>query len=202
MTQQLIPQDFSNVCNVFFLRGGVKWASRPKFATEKSQENPRSPWCPICKTVDSSVESKLKPKLAIGQCQVQHWYAACNQIWIWLPRSRTPRPEGNEKNRHVKEDGNTKCKVWRKMIYIERFKKSLKTVSTGWLRNRKPEPSEPFFPKPKAEPEPREPFSRNRNRNRNRPFLLNCTETKRNLFCRGTAGTENRNRLNRSIPKP
>ena len=36
-------------------------------------------------------------------------------------------------------------------------------------RNRKPEPSEPFFPKPKAEPEPPEPFSRNRNRNR--PFL-------------------------------
>ena len=46
-------------------------------------------------------------------------------------------------------------------------------------RNRKPEPSEPFFPepKPKAEPEPPEPFSRNRNRNRNRSFLLNCTET-------------------------
>ena len=38
-------------------------------------------------------------------------------------------------------------------------------------RNRKPEPSEPFFPKPKAEPEPLEPFSRNCNRNRNRPFL-------------------------------
>ena len=36
-------------------------------------------------------------------------------------------------------------------------------------RNRKPEPSEPFFPKPnfKAEPKPPEPFSRNRNRNRN-----------------------------------
>ena len=28
--------------------------------------------------------------------------------------------------------------------------------------NRKPEPSEPFCPKPKAEPEPPEPFSRNR----------------------------------------
>ena len=56
------------------------------------------------------------------------------------------------------------------------------------------------FPKPKAEPEPPEPFSRNRNRNR--PFLLNCTEIQKNLFCRGTAGTENRNRLNRSIPKP
>ena len=43
-------------------------------------------------------------------------------------------------------------------------------------RNRKPELSEPLFPKPKAEPEPPEPFSRNRNRNRNRPFLLNCSE--------------------------
>ena len=49
-------------------------------------------------------------------------------------------------------------------------------------RNRKPEPSEPFFPKPKAEPEPPEPFSRNRNRNRNRPSLLNCTETQKNPF--------------------
>ena len=29
-------------------------------------------------------------------------------------------------------------------------------------RNREPEPSEPFFPKPKAEPEPPELFSRNR----------------------------------------
>ena len=29
-------------------------------------------------------------------------------------------------------------------------------------RNRKPEPSEPFFPEPKAELEPPEPFSRNR----------------------------------------
>ena len=64
-------------------------------------------------------------------------------------------------------------------------------------RNRKPDPSEPFFPQPKAEPEP---FSGNRNRNR--PFLLNCTEIQKNPFCRGIAGTENRNRLNRSISKP
>ena len=33
-------------------------------------------------------------------------------------------------------------------------------------------------------------------------FLFNCTETKKNLSCRGTAGTENRNRSNRSTPKP
>ena len=43
------------------------------------------------------------------------------------------------------------------------------TIS-GWLRNRtgnrKPEPSEPFFLKPKEAPELPEPFSRNRNRNR------------------------------------
>ena len=71
-------------------------------------------------------------------------------------------------------------------------------------RNRKPEPSEPFFPKPKAEPEPPEPPPRNRNWNRNRPFLLNCAEIqkRKNPFCRGTAETENRNRLNRSISKP
>ena len=69
-------------------------------------------------------------------------------------------------------------------------------------RNREPEPSEPLFPKPKAEPEPPEPFSRNRNRNRNRPFLLNYTKTQKNPFDRGTAGTENRNRSNRSIPEP
>ena len=50
----------------------------------------------------------------------------------------------------------------------------------------------PFFPKPKVEPEPPEPFSRNRNRNRNRPSLLNCTETQKAPFCRGTARTENR----------
>ena len=48
-------------------------------------------------------------------------------------------------------------------------------------------------------------FRRNRfpgNRNRNRPFLLNSTEPKKNLFCRGTAGTENRNRSNRCTPEP
>ena len=49
-------------------------------------------------------------------------------------------------------------------------------------RNRKPEPSEPFFPKPKAEPEPPEPFSRNRNWNRNRPLLLSSTQTQKTLF--------------------
>ena len=58
-------------------------------------------------------------------------------------------------------------------------------------RNRKPEPSEPFFLKPKVEPELPEPFSRNQNRNRNRPSLLNCTETQKAPFCRGTARTEN-----------
>ena len=67
-------------------------------------------------------------------------------------------------------------------------------------RNRELERSEPFFPKPKAEPEPPEPFSRNRNRNRNHPFLLDCAETQKNLFCRGTAETGNRNRSNRSTP--
>ena len=82
---------------------------------------------------------------------------------------------------------------------ILREQKSRVAQEPNW--NRKPEPSEPFFPKPKAEVEPPEPFSRNRNRNRNRPFLLNCTEIQKNPFCRGTAGTENRNRLNRSISK-
>ena len=67
-------------------------------------------------------------------------------------------------------------------------------------RNRKPEPSEPFFLKPKAEPEPPEPFSRNRNRNRNRPFLLNSTETQKNLFYRGTAGTKTGTA--RTVPSP
>ena len=64
-------------------------------------------------------------------------------------------------------------------------------------RNRKPEPSEPFFPEPKAEPEPPEPFSRNRNRNRNRPFLLNCTETHR----KKKKPSLQRNRQNRK-PEP
>ena len=62
-------------------------------------------------------------------------------------------------------------------------------------RNWKPEPAEPFFPKPKAEPEPPEPFSRNRNRNR--PFLLNCAEIqkkKKKTFLQ-------RNRRNRK-PEP
>ena len=44
------------------------------------------------------------------------------------------------------------------------------------------------FQEPKPEPEP--------------SFLLNCTEIQKNLFRRGTAGTENRNRSNRSISKP
>ena len=69
-------------------------------------------------------------------------------------------------------------------------------------RNRKPEPSEPFFPKPKVEPEPPESFSRNRNRNRNSPSLLNCTETQKTPFCRGAARTETQNRWNPSTPKP
>ena len=76
--------------------------------------------------------------------------------------------------------------------------------------NRKPEPSEPFFPKPKAEPEPPEPFSRNRNRNRH--FLLNCTEARKTFVAEkppepqtGTARTvppPNRNRTepNRGLP--
>ena len=55
-----------------------------------------------------------------------------------------------------------------------------------------PEPSEPFFPKPKAEPEPPEPFSRNRNRNH--PFLLNSTEHTAKPFLQ-------RNRQNRK-PEP
>ena len=99
---------------------------------------------------------------------------------------------------------------------IVRFKGSLKVgqryrVAQEPNRNRKPEPSKPFSRK--AEPEPPEPFSRNRNRNRNRPFLLNCTETQKNLFAEepselktGTAGTvpsPNRNRTepNRGLPE-
>ena len=93
------------------------------------------------------------------------------------------------------------------MVDVSQFQKlsdptevvvGLFTVAQEPNRNREPEPSDSFFPKPKAEPEPPEPFSRNRNR----PFLLNCTETKKNLFCRGTAGTENWNRPNRSTPDP
>ena len=61
---------------------------------------------------------------------------------------------------------------------------------TGWLRNQKPEPSEPSFPKPKAEPEPPESF---RNRSQNRPLLLTCTETQKTLL--------QRNRQNRE-PEP
>ena len=60
-------------------------------------------------------------------------------------------------------------------------------------RNRKPEPSEPFFPKPKSEPEPSEPFFRNRNRNWNRPILKH----RKTPFPRGTAtGTA------RTVPPP
>ena len=77
---------------------------------------------------------------------------------------------------------------------------SLFSSLTGWTQepnlNRKPEPSEPFFSKPKAEPEPPEPFSRNRNRNRNRPFLLNSTEIHKK-----TSTFLQRNRRNRN-PEP
>ena len=66
-------------------------------------------------------------------------------------------------------------------------------------RNRKPEPSEPFFQEPKEEPEPSEPFFRNRNRNR--PFPLNNVETEKS-FQRGTIGTESRNRSNPPMHKP
>ena len=69
---------------------------------------------------------------------------------------------------------------------------------TGWPRNRRN----------------RFPTNRARNRNRWNRFpgtetvfqepssLLNCTETHKNPLLRGTTGTENRNRSNRSIPKP
>ena len=69
-------------------------------------------------------------------------------------------------------------------------------------RNRKPEPSEPFFPKPKA------------NRNRRNRFpgpetgtgtVLSCQTVlkyRKNPFRRGTAGTENRNLLNRPMHEP
>ena len=55
-----------------------------------------------------------------------------------------------------------------------------KMTCSGWPRNRKPEPSEPFSQEPNAEPEPPEPFSRNPNRNRNRPLcetVLKHTKT-------------------------
>ena len=72
--------------------------------------------------------------------------------------------------------------------------------------NRKPEPSEPFFPEtesgtgtagtvfqePKPEPEPSFPVKN----------VLKHRKKKKRPFCRGTAGTENRNRSNRSTPKP
>ena len=96
----------------------------------------------------------------------------------------TPKILGKERKNAQKSKDNRKTK---------KARKSKKARIGG---------SGPFFPKPKAEPEPPEPFSRNRNRNRNRPFLLNCTQTKKKLFCWGTAGTENRNRSNRSTRKP
>ena len=61
-------------------------------------------------------------------------------------------------------------------------------------RNRKPEPLEPFFPKPKEEPEPPEPFSKNRNRNRNRPFSVK-------LYWNAEKPFLQRNRRNRK-PEP
>ena len=59
-----------------------------------------------------------------------------------------------------------------------------------------------FSQEPNAELEPPEPFSRNRNRNRNRPLCWIVLKHRTTPFLRGTAGTENRNRSNRSIPKP
>ena len=103
----------------------------------------------------------------------------------------------NRRKIHPKIHGNFQIRIWEFRGQNPHRKDQ---AMTNW--NWKPEPSEPFSPKPKAEPEPLEPFSRNRNRNRNRPFLLNCTETQKTPFCRGTAGTENRNRSNRSTPKP
>ena len=77
--------------------------------------------------------------------------------------------------------------------------------NSGWLRNRTGTENRHrrnlnFVPKPKAEPP--EPLSRNRNRKRNRPCLLSYTETQKNPVCRGTVGTENRNRWNRSMHEP
>ena len=69
--------------------------------------------------------------------------------------------------------------------------------------NRKPEPSEPFFPKPKAEPEPPEPFSRNRHRNRNRSFLLKCAEAPKIPFlAEGGEPPEPTTGTARTVPAP
>ena len=66
--------------------------------------------------------------------------------------------------------------------------------------NQKPELSEPFVQEPKREPEPSEPFFWNRNRCRNRAFPLKTVQKHRGTpFPRGTVGTANRNRSNRSM---
>ena len=68
-------------------------------------------------------------------------------------------------------------------------------------RNRKPEPSEQFFPKPKAELEPPEPFSRNRNQNRNRPFLLRVLKHSKKPFF-AEEPPEPKTGIARTVPAP
>ena len=67
-------------------------------------------------------------------------------------------------------------------------------------RNQKPEPSEPFFPKPKAEPEPPEPFFQEPKPEPNRSLLLNCTETQKNLFAEEPP--EPKTGTGRTVPPP
>ena len=127
------------------------------------------------------------------------------QITLLLPFSTvkpTPRPLLRTLLRTLPQNPSqnpSQNSSWNAVLRYEPFNSR---VAQEPNRNRKPEQSEPFFPKPKAEPEPPEPFSRNRNPNRNRPFLLNLYCNTGKPFCRGTAGTENRNRSNRSTTEP
>ena len=88
----------------------------------------------------------------------------------------------------------------------QRAKLSKSIENSGWLRNRTGTGNRNrrnrFACNRKRNRNRRNRLPCNHNRNRNRPFLLTSTETQKNPFCRGTARTENRNRLNRSIPKP
>ena len=140
-------------------------------------------------------------RLKLGWNLAQWWLRLCSRLagcsrcneWAW-PSS------GSTLARIWFKTGSNLAQTWLDLGFWARFGPSL---AQGGPRT-DPEPETgtagTVFPGTESgtgtagtvfqEPEP-EPSS-----------LFNCTETHKNPLLKGTAGTENRNRSNRSIPKP
>ena len=154
----------------------------------------------ICAEALSGPPSQLSPKLwKIVRAQLLHNFCAKNgaHAQFWRNFSEHPGAQAGSVLHTIPAQFSQPGAIFLKSAAVQ--DRDVSTQETN--QNRKPEPSE-GFPETESGTGTAEPFSRNRNRNRNRAFLLHCTEIQKIPFCRGTAGTKNRNCLNRSISKP